>query len=104
MDSDGAGGAATEPLDVDAALAPLGDGDPRGPLSSGSYVGHVHLHVPDLRAAHRFYRDIIGFDEHAYMTAIGMADLSAGGRFPHRIAVNDWNGPNALQPEHGGQA
>jgi catechol 2,3-dioxygenase len=101
IDSEGRRRGPTEPLDVPAVLAPLGDGDPHGPLGSGSYIGHVHLHVPGLAAANAFYRDVIGFSEHANMAAIGMADLSAGGRFPHRIAVNDWNGPAAAQAQPG---
>jgi len=101
VDSEGQRRGPTEPLDIPAAIAPLGDGDPKGPLGSGSYIGHVHLHVPDLQAANAFYRDVVGFSEHAKMAAIGMADLSAGGRFPHRIAVNDWNGPGAAQAPPG---
>ncbi len=97
IDSRGRRRGATEALDVAEALAPLGDGRAAGPLASGSYIGHVHLQVPDLRAAHAFYRDVIGFREHAFMEQVGMADLSAGGRFPHRLAINDWHGPAAIQ-------
>jgi catechol 2,3-dioxygenase len=100
-DSEGRARNPTEPLDLDVALAPLGDRDPREPLGRGARVGHVHLHVPDLAAAYAFYRDVIGFEEHAYMTSIGMADLSAGGTFPHRLALNSWNGETARQPEPG---
>jgi catechol 2,3-dioxygenase len=101
LDSEGRRRGPTEPLDLAAALAPLGDLDPGRPLPTGTSVGHVHLHVPDLSAAHRFYRDVIGFEDHAYMAAIGMADLSAGGRFPHRIALNDWHGPGARRAAPG---
>ncbi len=101
VDSEGQRRAPTEALDVAAAIAPLGDGDAGGRLSDGSYIGHVHLHVPDLQAANDFYRDVIGFREHAYMGTIGMADLSAGGLFPHRVAVNNWHGPAAVQPSEG---
>jgi catechol 2,3-dioxygenase len=101
VDSEGQRRAPTEALDVAAAIAPLGDGDAGGPLSAGSYIGHVHLHVPDLQAANDFYRDVVGFQEHAYMGAIGMADLSAGGLFPHRVAVNNWHGLQAVQPAPG---
>jgi catechol 2,3-dioxygenase len=100
-DSEGRPRGGTEPLDLSAALVPLGGGDPQQPLPSGSYIGHVHLHVPDLDAAYRFYRDVVGLQEHTFMTPIGMADLSAGGRFPHRLAINDWHGPGARQPAPG---
>lgn len=101
LDSEGRRRGATEPLDVAAAIAPLAGGEVQGPLPAGSYIGHVHLHVGDLQAAHRFYRDVIGFQEHAYMGPIGMADLGAGGGFPHRIALNDWQGTSARQAPHG---
>lgn len=101
VDSEGQRRGPTEPLDLPAALAPLGDGAPQGRLGSGAYIGHVHLHVPDLTGANAFYRDVIGFSEHANMAGIGMADLSAGGSFPHRLAVNDWNGPGATQSAAG---
>lgn len=92
---------ATGPLDVEAALAPLGDRDPMVAMPAGTFIGHVHLHVPDLDDALVFYRDVVGFTEHAVMRAYGMADLSAGGTFPHRIAVNDWHGRQARQAPTG---
>jgi catechol 2,3-dioxygenase len=101
IDNEGRRRGATEALDVQGALAPLGNRDPLEPLPAGTYVGHVHLHVPDLASAFAFYRDVVGFTEHAYMTPYGMADLSAGGAFPHRLAVNNWHGPGARQPRPG---
>jgi catechol 2,3-dioxygenase len=100
-DSEGRERGGTEPLDIDEALAPLGDREIAGPLPSGTFIGHVHLHVNDLEAAYAFYRDVIGFDAHSLMRPIGMADLGAGGPFPHRIALNDWHGPSARQPAPG---
>ena len=100
-DSDGRRRGPTEPLDVARVLEWLGDRPPAEPFAPGATVGHVHLHVPDLAAAVAFHRDLIGFDEHMVMPAIGMADLSAGGRFPHRLALNVWNGPGAVQPPPG---
>ncbi len=91
----------TERLDLDPLFALLPGGDLEGSLPAGTRVGHIHLHVPDLAVALRFYRDVIGFDEHMNMPAIGMADLSAGGRFPHRLALNTWHGPHAAQPPAG---
>jgi len=101
IDSEGRRRGPTESLDIDEALAPLGDNNPQARLPGGTRVGHVHLHVPDLQAAHVFYRDVVGFDAHAYMPPYGMADLSAGGAFPHRLALNDWHGPGARQPQEG---
>ena len=101
FDSDGRRRHPTEALDVEAALAQIGGRDPFAPMPNGAFIGHVHLHVPDLPAAVGFYRDVVGFTEHAYMEPFGMADLSAGGRFPHRIAVNNWHGPHARPPRPG---
>lgn len=70
-------------------------------LPDGTFIGHVHLHVSDLDHAVAFYRDVVRFTEHAVMRPYGMADLAAGGTFPHRIAVNDWHGPHARQPAPG---
>jgi catechol 2,3-dioxygenase len=100
-DTDGRVRAPTEPLELEPLLALLGDGPIDVPLPDGTFVGHVHLHVPDMDAAVAFYRDTIGFEEHMVMPTIGMADLGAGGSFPHRIAVNVWSGPGATQPPAG---
>lgn len=85
----------TEPLDLEPLLPLLDDATILEPLAPGARVGHVHLHVPDLAESVRFYRDLVGFDEHMVMDAIGMADLSAGGVFPHRLALNVWSGLGA---------
>jgi catechol 2,3-dioxygenase len=100
-DSEGRRRGPTEPLDLAPVLGWLDDRPLTDPVAPGAFVGHVHLHVPDLAAGVAFQRDVIGFEEHMVMTAIGMADLSAGGRFPHRIAMNVWNGPDAVQPPPG---
>jgi catechol 2,3-dioxygenase len=100
-DSDGVAHGGTEPLDMRATLAPLGDAPLDAPLAAGSFIGHVHLHVPDLAGAYAFYGDVVGFTEHSLLHTIGMADLGAGGAFPHRIALNVWHGPDARQPAAG---
>lgn len=88
----------TEPLDVAEALSHLADDDLDRPFPDGTVVGHVHLHVADLEQARRFYRDVVGFEDHMFMPVIGMADLGAGGRFPHRLALNVWQGRGVTQP------
>ncbi len=100
-DSDGRLRGPTEPLDVAEALSHLADDDLDRPFPDGTTVGHVHLHVADLEQARRFYRDVVGFEDHMFMPGIGMADLSAGGRFPHRLALNIWSGQGAVQPPAG---
>ncbi|MCB0881754.1 MAG: VOC family protein [Thermoleophilia bacterium] len=95
IDDDGRRRAPTEALDVRPILAPLAGGDPGPHADDDTVVGHVHLHVDDIPPAAAFYESLVGFDEHMRMDRIGMADFSAGGDFPHRLAVNVWQGPGA---------
>jgi catechol 2,3-dioxygenase len=100
-DSDGRVRGMTEALDVREVLSHLADRDLDRRLPIGTTVGHVHLHVADLEATRRFYTDTIGFEEHTFVPGIGFADLSAGGRFPHRFAFNVWQGEGAPPPPAG---
>ncbi len=101
LDSDGRPRRPVEPLDVAAVMSHLEEGAALDqPLPAATKVGHVHLHVADLEAANAFYRDQIGFEEHMFLL-MGMADLHAGGRFPHRMALNVWQGEGAPQPPPG---
>lgn len=97
VDSEGRLRRPVEPLDTEAVLSHLGDGAIGEPLPAGTKVGHVHLHVAYLDAANAFYRDQIGFEEHTFLL-LGMADLHTGGRFPHRLALNVWQGQGAPPP------
>src|SRR5579864_2861706 len=101
IDSDGRRRGGTEPLDVEQVLNTLADRDLEKPLPNGTKVGHVHLHVGDLSEAARFYRDELGFIENTNIPFFQMADLYAGGTFPHRIALNTWQGQGATQPPAG---
>ena len=92
IDAQGRVRSGRDPLDVREVLAALDDDDIARPMPAGTTVGHLHLHVDDLDAANRFYRDGVGFLEHSFSKRLGMADLHAGGRFPHRLAVNVWQG------------
>jgi len=101
VDRDGRLRNPVEPLDTEEVLSHLGGDDALDvPLPAATKVGHVHLHVADLAAANAFYRDQIGFEEHTFLL-MGMADLHTGGRFPHRMALNVWQGPGAPQPPAG---
>jgi catechol 2,3-dioxygenase len=51
----------TEPLNLDNLLAAT-EGQPAPPhVPPQTDLGHVHLHVADLTAAERFYREFLGF-------------------------------------------
>lgn len=101
IDDEGRRRGPTESLDVGPVLEHLPATPIGAPLAPGARVGHVHLHVPDMDESLAFYRDVIGFEEHMVMPSVGMSDLSAGGRFPHRLAMNTWFGPGIEQPPAG---
>jgi catechol 2,3-dioxygenase len=101
IDADGNTRSGRDPLDIEQLLCMLPDDEILLPLPDGTTIGHVHLHVADLDAALVFYRDRLGFVEHQVARAFGMADLHAGGRFQHRLAVNTWQGAGAPQPPPG---
>jgi catechol 2,3-dioxygenase len=101
IDSDGRRRGGTEPLDVEQVLNTLTDRDFDKPLPAGTKIGHVHLHVGDLAESARFYRENLGFLENTNIPFFQMADLYAGGTFPHRIALNTWQGLGAQQAPAG---
>jgi catechol 2,3-dioxygenase len=82
-------GAGPAPLDLDDLLATIAGEDPVAHAAPGLTVGHVHLHVGDLEAATRFYRDGLGF---AVMTDLGTAVFVAAGGYHHHVGVNVWRG------------
>src|SRR5690606_477288 len=59
-------------------------------------LGHMHLHVADLRAAESFYVGLLGFQ---LMQRFGPSALfvSAGG-YHHHIGLNTWQGVGAPPP------
>ncbi len=84
----------TTPFDVEGVLA-AGDNNPEAwsGFPPGTRIGHVHLHVGDIAATERFYRDGLGFD---LITRYGPSAtfLSAGG-YHHHLGANTWAGVGA---------
>lgn len=66
------------------------DADPAMPR--GTRIGHNHLHVADLASSARFY-ERLGFV--ANPSFMGLRDFNAHGSFPHRLAINEWQGHGA---------
>jgi catechol 2,3-dioxygenase len=97
IDSEGRVRTGRDPLDVGQVLSALPDHEIRRPMPPTTIVGHIHLHVDDLDMAMAFYRDDLGFIEANYAPRFGLGDLHAGGRFPHRMAINTWQGAGAPQ-------
>ncbi len=96
---------ATDPLDVSGLLAELDGGDHAwSGLLPQTCVGHIHLHVADLRQAEAFYCDVLGFDRVTYYPlekgasrAPSALFVSAGG-YHHHLGLNVWAGVGAPPP------
>ena len=87
-----------EPLDVDALLKHLKQGDRLdAPMPPETKIGHVHLHVRNIAEAVDFYHGIIGFDVMGVAKAFRMAFVSAGG-YHHHVGLNTWQGEGAPPP------
>jgi catechol 2,3-dioxygenase len=87
----------SDPLDLEGILREAAPGEPTtGPAPAETRIGHVHLHVPDLETAERFYVDVLGFD---VVTRYGSEALfvSAGG-YHHHVGLNTWAGVDAPPP------
>jgi catechol 2,3-dioxygenase len=78
---------ATEPLNL-ASLVAAGGDEPWSGLPAGTTVGHVHLHVGDLREASDFYHAGLGLDRVVWNYP-GALFLSAGG-YHHHQGLNTW--------------
>jgi catechol 2,3-dioxygenase len=99
IDADGNKRSGRDPLDVREVLSHLPDRDLSRPLPAGTKIGHMHLHVGDIEAGHRFYRDVLGFlDANDFGSGV---DFHANGAFKHRMAINTWQGLGVSQPPAG---
>jgi len=78
-----------QPLDVRALFATI-DSEPESELAEPTLrLGHIHLHVGDLDASTRFYRDGLGF---ALMAQMPHAVFASAGGYHHHVAYNLWRG------------
>ena len=85
----------TLPIDL-AGLLVESDDEPWEGLPVGTRIGHVRLHVGDLREAERFYHEVIGFDIATRYP--GAALFLAAGGYHHHLGVNVWAGVGAPAP------
>ncbi|WP_080840196.1 VOC family protein [Cohnella massiliensis] len=82
----------TDPLDGKGLLREAPEGEWKG-LPVGTKVGHVHLHVGDLKTAEEFYCGLLGFRP---MLRFGPSALFTGaGGYHHHIGLNVWAGVGA---------
>ncbi|MBY0123326.1 VOC family protein [Bacillus sp. S/N-304-OC-R1] len=84
---------ATEQLDGEGILAE--SHEEWNGLPAGTLMGHIHLHVSDLKQAEKFYTKGLGFETVSYYPQA--AFLSTGG-YHHHIAINTWQGAGAPTP------
>jgi catechol 2,3-dioxygenase len=102
IETDGHRSNGREPIDPAWLSSHVPEGDLQQPLPAGTVVGHLHLRVAGIDEALPFYRDQIGFIPGMYGgPSFGMADMTAGGTFPHRLAFNIWESAGAPQRPHG---
>lgn len=85
----------TLPLDIANVIAAGGSRAWTG-MPAGTVMGHMHLHVGDLAAGAKFYRDALGFDATVWSYP-GALFMSAGG-YHHHLGTNTWAGPDAPRP------
>ncbi len=89
----------TLPLDAQGILSerkdntPLWDG-----LPAETVMGHVHLHVADLKAANHFYVDVLGFNQPPLSMQIPSASFVNAGGYHHTLGMNIWAGVGAPPP------
>jgi len=86
---------AVDPIEWQGLIDEAGDAEWNG-LAQGTVMGHVHLHVADLKQAEQFYVGILGFDIMAHMANSALF-ISAGG-YHHHLGMNVWAGIGAPQP------
>jgi catechol 2,3-dioxygenase len=84
---------ATLQLDAQGILAES-DAPWKG-LQAGTIMGHIHLHVGNLKQAEQFYNHALGFKTVAYYP---QAAFMSTGAYHHHIAVNTWQGVGAPTP------
>lgn len=65
-------------------------------LPAGTVMGHIHLHVSELKKTEKFYSTGLGFDVVSRFGA--QALFISTGNYHHHIGLNTWNGVGAPTP------
>jgi catechol 2,3-dioxygenase len=79
----------SDPIDAQGILA-AGEGVSWSGMPAGTVMGHVHLHVSQLRQAEAFYVDQVGFDLLQHFG--GQAAFVSAGGYHHHLGMNTWAG------------
>lgn len=86
---------ATGPLDTHLVMSALEKRQVSTELAQDTRIGHMHLYVNELTSSSEFYTNKLGFIPNMKLDNVSMYDFSAGGSFPHRLAINAWFGKDA---------
>ncbi|MGM9957508.1 MAG: VOC family protein [Peribacillus sp.] len=84
----------TDPLDGNSILAES-DAAWSG-LPAGTLMGHIHLHVANLKDTEKFYTSGLGFK---VVTRYEGALFTSTGDYHHHIGLNVWNGVGVPTPK-----
>jgi len=86
-------------LDAEGILSERNSNTPRWDgLPVETVMGHVHLHVADLKAANHFYVEVLGFDQPRFSMQIPSAIFINAGGYHHTLGLNIWAGVGAPPP------
>lgn len=77
----------TDPLDGAGILAETDEAWTKLPRET--IMGHIHLHVSNLKEAEEFYSKRLGYDIVSYYP---QAAFLSTGRYHHHLAINTWQG------------
>lgn len=92
-DKEGRPRSGRDPIDLEELFSHLAKDDLiNASMPAGTKMGHVHLHVADVKEALRFYHDLVGFDIMGEVPGVGF--VSAGG-YHHHLGLNTWAGQGA---------
>ncbi|MFZ3578341.1 VOC family protein, partial [Virgibacillus sp. DJP39] len=88
---------AVDPLDFDDLLKSIESRNLWKGMPKDTVMGHIHLHVSELKKTEEFYINGLGFD---LVNRFGAQALFLStGKYHHHIGVNTWNGVGAPKPQ-----
>ncbi|PAE36695.1 VOC family protein [Bacillus sp. 7884-1] len=85
-----------DPLDFENLLTIVKPGEKWKGMPEGTVMGHIHLHVSELKRTEEFYVKGLGFD--VVNRYGGQALFLSAGKYHHHIGLNTWNGAGAPTP------
>lgn len=86
----------TDPLNFQELITHRIPGESWQGLPEDTIMGHIHLHVADLKKTEEFYVDGLGFD--VVLQFGSQALFLSSAKYHHHIGVNTWNGAGAPKP------